>query len=538
MLHNAPCADAPQSIKRLLAPLSSLLGIPVAIQASAHQPVWPDPGREAHSILHREFPERGPCPTLLDDHVTPLDGEAASAICPLGMTVRRFAMPLSDDHLAVLTIGPYFLNQADREALCGRSQAADAALAMLPYVPTDQHALLKTFYREFAAFAGTAVRAGAAKEIFLANMSHELRTPLNGIMGMLSLLLQGTLEGRQRQFLELAMDASNQLLGVVNDLLEMTNISMGRLELAEDPFHLRRDLTPLFAACSEDAARRDLGFSVNIENNVPDAFLGDQARLRQILLNLIQNAIKFTETGSITVTISRHPIANGQAASTLLFSVRDTGIGIPKDKQAHIFERFAIGEDFLNKRYGKTGLGLSISKEIVEKMGGTMTLESAPGQGSVFSFTAILRHADSPDKAAADAVAPNPRFVCQGAIIVYAEDDPVSQLLVRRILEDGGYVPVMAASGEELVEILQSHPADLVLMDIQMPGISGLDLTKSIRLGQVSGVSRDIPIVGLTAHAAATERQCGLSAGMTDYITKPITRLELLAAVKRALSDP
>ena len=171
MPHDALCADAPRSLKRLLDPLTSLLGIPVIVQASADAPVWPDPGREAHLILHRAFPEHGVCPLLESPVAIPLDGGTPALACPLGLTVRRFALPFGDAEMGVLTLGPYFMRAADREALRGRSSAADAALDMLPAVPAEQHALLKTFYREFAAFAGSAARAGAAKETFLANMA-------------------------------------------------------------------------------------------------------------------------------------------------------------------------------------------------------------------------------------------------------------------------------------------------------------------------------------------------------------------------------
>ncbi len=538
MPHDVPFGDAPRTLKRLLEPLAALLGIPATIAASEDASVWPDPGREAHAILHREFPEHGTCPLLAEKGVVPLDGGAPSAVCPLGLGVRRFALPQGEDGPAVLTLGPFLASAEDREALRGRSPAADAALSMLAVVPDDRLALIKAFYREFASFAGRAVRAGAAKELFLANMSHELRTPLNGIMGMLNLLLQGELDPRRRQFLELAMDASHQLLGVVDDLLELTSISMGRLELAEEPFGLRDSLAPLFAACAEDATRRNLFFSVAIDEDVPESLLGDPARLRQVLLNLLQNALKFTERGSVSVRISRQPGAADQGCSTLLFAIRDTGIGIPMEKQQHIFERFAIGENFLSKRYGKAGLGLSISKEIVEKMGGSMRLESEPGRGSAFSFTALFRPATPPAPVAKHAILAHaaslpPR---QGAVIVHAENDPVNQLLVRRILEDGGYEPVLAESGEKLLEILRTRPVDMVLMDVQTPELAGFESTRRIRDGQVEGVSPDLPIVGLAAPAADEDRKRGLAAGLTGYLTKPVTRQELLAAVARALS--
>ena len=530
-------ADTPRALKRLIDPLTSLFGIPATVQASVDVPAWPAPGREAHAILHREFPERGPCPVLTAEEAIPLNGDPPSAACPLGLTVRRFALPFDDFQTGLLTVGPYFVTPTARDDLRGRSPAADAALSLLPYVSPERHALLKDFFQEFSAFAGSAAQAGSAKEAFLANMSHELRTPLNGIMGMLSLLLQGERDERQRQFLELAMNASNQLLGVVNDLLEMTNISMGRLILSEDPFALRQGLSALIAACAEDASRRGLRFSADIAVDVPDQLLGDEGRLKQVLFNLIQNAIKFTEQGTVTVRVSRVAEHSGEDASTLRFSVRDTGIGIPRNRQVHIFERFNIGEAFLNKRYGKTGLGLSISKEIVEKMGGTMSVDSTPGQGSVFSFSAVFRHAGpvrvSKHSAHIPAVAPTD---IQGAVIAYAEDDPVSRLLVRRILEDCGYVPVLAETSQTLFDILRTRPVDLVLMDIQMPGCDGIESTRRIRAGQIEGAPADLPIVGLTAHAAAEDRKNGLTAGMTDYVAKPVTRQELLTVVERALA--
>ncbi|WP_428559829.1 MAG: ATP-binding protein [Solidesulfovibrio sp. DCME] len=525
--------EAPRAIKRLLDPLTQLLGVPVAIQASANTPAWPDPGREAHAILHREFAERGECPILGDPDVIPLNGDPPTAPCPLGLTVRRFSLPLAESQTGLLTVGPYFKRDQDRQALCGRSKAADAALAILPGLTPERHAILKTFYREFAAFVGSAAKAGAAKEIFLANMSHELRTPLNGIMGMLSLLLQGELPERQRQFLELAMDASNQLLGVVNDLLEMTNISLGHLELADEPFSLRAGLAPLFTACAEQARARGLDFTATVDADVPEELSGDLTRLRQILLNLIGNAMKFTPEGAIAVRVSLQPTTANPGEAALLFCVRDTGVGIPKEKQQVIFERFAIGEHFLNKRFGKAGLGLSISKEIVEKMGGSVSLESAPGQGSAFSFCATFRR--TAPSGTLSPTRPSP-FICQGAVIAYAEDEPVSRLLVRRILEDRGYTPLVTESAAGLMELLSERSVDLVLMDVQMPGLDGLEITARIRSGALAGVAPDLPIIGLSAHGEAEARNRWLAAGLSDYIVKPVTRKRLLEAVETVLS--
>lgn len=540
MAKDVLCAEAPRSLKRLLDPLAELLGIPATVQPGVQIPVWPDPGTEAHVILHREFPERGPCPLLADPDALPQDGSPPSLPCPLGMNLRRFTMPLRDGGAGVLTLGPYFTNPADRQDLFGRSQAADAALHLVPCVSPERHAMLQAFYREFASFAGSAAKAGAAKELFLANMSHELRTPLNGIMGMLSLLLQSEEDARRRQFLELAMNASNQLLGVINALLDMTNISAGRLTLAEEIFDLHELLGALFAMCAKEAVARDLDFETAIAPDVPRHLVGDAQRLRQVLLNLIHNALKFTERGSISVTVSAAVPTGPIDAVTLTFTVRDTGVGIAPDQQTAIFEHFAIGEPFLSKRHAQAGLGLGISKDIVEKMGGAMHLESAPGLGSAFSFTALLRRppADAPAARRKPAVADGETASCEasGAVIVYAEDDPVSQLLVKRILQDRGYVPLIAKSYDQLFDILLTRSVDLVLMDIQMPGICGLESTRRIRDGELPGVDRNIPIVGLSASASAKDRKRGLAAGMTDYIAKPVTRYELLAVVQRALS--
>lgn len=533
MAKDVPSAEAPRSLKRLLDPLTGLLGVPVAVNTNPGAPVWPDPGAEAHAILHREYPERGPCPWLAPG--LPLaDADAPKSVCPLGLSAERFPLILRDGRPGELVVGPYFTNPADRQALFGRSRAADAALHVLPCLLPQRRGLIEHFYSEFSAFAGSAARAGAAKEQFLANMSHELRTPLNGIMGMLSLLLQSEGDGRRRQFLELAMNASNQLLGVINALLDLNGIASGRLVLAEELFEPRRMLAELFALCAEDAASRGLAFQAAVADDVPAQLVGDPQRLRQVLLNLIHNALKYTEHGGLNVAVTMAPTQSARSdAAKLLFAVHDTGIGIAQDRQEAIFDHFAIGEPFLGKRYAQAGLGLGIARDIVEKMGGRLRVESELGRGSTFTFTAELR------RPCVECPAPTPNEAAHpagcGAVIVHAEDDPVAQLLVRRILEDRGYVPISVDSCEGLFDILGSRPVDMVLMDVAMPGLCGLESTRRIRRGE-AGVPADIPIVGLSGSASAEDRRQGLLAGMTDYIAKPVTRFELLAVVQRVLA--
>jgi len=477
-------ADAPLFLKRLIAPLPPLLGVPLMVRESATAPDWPDPGQAAHAILHREFPERGACPHLENESFLPLDGQPPAADCPLGLTSRRFAIHFDTERQGVLILGPFFIRESDRTALAGRSRAADAALALLPALERERLRGLQDFCQEVASFADSAVQAGAVKETFLANMSHELRTPLNGIMGMLSLVLQGDMSPRQRQFLDLAMDASQQLLSLVNGLLEMTTISAGNLLLTAAPFNLRQELQPLFTACADEAA--------------------------------------------LAVHVSRPIEKPTPGTVTLFFAVRDTGIGIPPERQHHIFDRFSIGEDFLHKRYGRTGIGLAISKEIVEKMGGSMRLESTPGAGSVFSFTAVLRHGGT----AAYGTQLPPAAQGRGAEILFLGEEPVSRLLVRRILENQGYTPIVADSGRMLLDTLRGGQGDLVLLDLQAPHPDALDLIRRIRAGQEPNVLPGIPILALTPPAANAALQ---PEGLTGRVAKPVTRQELLAAVELAL---
>ncbi len=386
-------------------------------------------------------------------------------------------------------------------------------------------------------------RAEKAKSVFLANMSHELRTPLNGVIGMTNLLLAGDPTPKQKKFLELSLEASMQLLSVVSDILELSNIDSDRFELVSETFSPAEILSPLFTACASMAEKKGLTFSSFIDPDAPETLFGDGARLRQVIMNLAQNALKFTEQGGIAIDIrparkatSQEPASETDNEIEMLFSVRDTGIGIQEDMQEEIFESFSIGEDFLKKQYGEAGLGLSISKKLVEMMGGKIWVDSAPGQGSVFQFTAkfMRRPASSLDEIENAVFIPNPTER-KPRTIFYAETEPIHQTLVGRTLKDNGFEAVIFEALPRFAELLAQSPCDLLLLDIRPPGFDALELIRSIREDNAS-VPSDLPIIALSAHPTSLEKRHALEAGATVYLAKPVHGDDLMIAIKEALA--
>ncbi|MBI3682430.1 MAG: response regulator [Acidobacteria bacterium] len=368
--------------------------------------------------------------------------------------------------------------------------------------------------------------ASRLKSEFLANMSHEIRTPMNGILGMTQLLKTTLLSAEQTDYLESAHSSADVLLALLDDILDFSKIEAGRLELNPEPFSLRECVRSAVQTLHLKVVERGLDLRVEIAQDVPDVVHGDNVRLRQVLLNLIGNAIKFTERGSVSVQVD--PLEGTLSTAALRFSIADTGIGISPEKQSIIFESFRQADGSTSRTHGGTGLGLAISKRLVEMMGGTIGVESTPGVGSRFWFTVILEPAfEANQQVSRIADVPLPE---QPLRILLAEDNLVNQKLAVRLLEKQGHFVHVVANGRQALDCLEQDSFDLVLMDVQMPEMDGLTATRLLRQKE-NGVRRRIPVIALTANAMKGDREKCLAAGMDGYLSKPIDLNEFYSAL-------
>jgi two-component system CheB/CheR fusion protein len=373
--------------------------------------------------------------------------------------------------------------------------------------------------------------ANTAKSQFLANMSHELRTPMNAILGMIDVALPKADDPVVDDCLRTAKGSADLLLALLNDLLDSAKIESGRLELESAPFSLRHVLDQLSRVLSIRASEKGLTFSCRVPPDSPDVVVGDRMRLQQILLNLGGNAIKFTERGEVEVSLDA-VVNDGE--TTLQFTVRDTGIGIPPAGLVRLFQPFAQADASTTRRFGGTGLGLSICKNLVEAMGGRIWVESEVGKGSKFAFSVRLPLAA---ELPADFTAPttvSPTAVAALRILL-VEDNPANQKLAKYILEDRGHVVEIAANGREAIDLTETNCYHAILMDVQMPGMNGLEATAAIREREKDG--RRTPIVAMTAHAMRGDRERFLGAGMDGYLAKPIDARDLIGLVESLASQ-
>ena len=375
--------------------------------------------------------------------------------------------------------------------------------------------------------------ATRAKSDFLARMSHEIRTPLNGILGMAQMLQRSRLDQTQGKYVDLINKSGDALLSIINDILDLSRIEAGRLDLRSEPFDLVETVNATMDMLEPEATAKDLVLRRDIAADVPRWLVGDAGRIRQILTNLIGNAIKFTDTGSVTVQLSADRTDRTHADIGVV--VIDTGIGIPEEARERIFESFSQEPHVADQQLRGTGLGLAISQQLIEMMSGTIAVSSNEGQGAVFSLNLPMELAtreavEAAKRASMSAGAPSPGSL-SGAVILVAEDNPVNQLFLSETLKTLGCAVETVDDGLQAIEACMEGHFAAILMDMQMPNLGGLDAARAIRAAE--GRQDHTPIIAVTANAHKGERESCMAAGLDDYISKPFHIHELQTVLER-----
>jgi signal transduction histidine kinase/CheY-like chemotaxis protein len=386
-------------------------------------------------------------------------------------------------------------------------------------------ARLKSLNLDLEKARAEAEAASEAKTRFLATMSHEIRTPMNGVLGMLEVTLRADLAPEVRDQVGAAHESARRLLQILNDILDFSKMEAGQMSIESLPFSAREEVDSVVSSLRAQAGAKKLTLAVSVDRSLPAWTLGDPTRFRQILINLVGNAIKFTDAGSVSIDLSWIPQEDG---GRIRASVQDTGIGIGKETQAQLFARFSQADASTTRRFGGTGLGLAICRELVLAMGGRIAVESEPGRGSLFWFELPTRQVAAPERSAA--------IVAQDGAsrklrILIAEDNAVNQKVLRAMLGPQGHDLHFVGNGVQAVEAVRQSFFDVVLMDIHMPEMDGPAATLCIR--ELPLPARAVPIIALTANAMAGDREAYLACGMNDYVSKPVSLPDLKAAIAR-----
>jgi signal transduction histidine kinase/DNA-binding NarL/FixJ family response regulator len=367
--------------------------------------------------------------------------------------------------------------------------------------------------------------ANRTKTRFLANMSHELRTPFQGVIGMLQLLDQSSPTPRQRDLIGTARESANHLLVLLNDVLDLSAVEEGRVALEHRTMDLHRSCRDVHDLMRGQAARRGLRLQTHIASDVPHWVEGDVTRIKQVLFNLLGNAIKFTPAGEVTLEVGKGP------GGTVRFAVTDTGIGMDEATQGRLFRRFERGDESLSRRFGGAGLGLEISRNLARLMGGDIVATSRPGHGSRFEFTAFLPACDAPEPAIASAPAPLPQ---QPLRLLVADDHPVNRKYLGLVLEDMGHAVVLCEDGAQALAEIRTGVFDAALMDVHMPVMDGPAVTAAVRA--LEGARRSLPILLITADVMGSTRDWAARSGVTAYLQKPVQAAQLAAALQAAVT--